>query len=109
MVMVEPVATLVAPAAGEVEVTVGGVVSGAVVNEKVRGAPASAFPARSLIPAPRVTVYVVPAARGAEGVNVAEVAVVVTVPVTPPLTESWLAFSVEVSIGSLKVTVIAAP
>ena len=46
-------------------------------------------------------------ASNAEGVNVALVEVVVTVPVTPPETVIFVVFSVEVFIASLNTTVIA--
>jgi hypothetical protein len=82
-VTVVPVATPVAPFAGFVVVTVGGVTSGgtAVVNCQT-WFEASPFPARSSTPVVTVAVYTVPAARGEEGVNVAVKSVSVTVPAT---------------------------
>jgi len=63
------VATIVAFGAGVRIVTVGAVVSGAVMNIQVTGA-ASALPARSAIAVVRFTVTAVLAASGAAGVNV---------------------------------------
>src|SRR5882672_10739309 len=80
-------ATPVAALAGDVEDTVGGVVSGAaaVVNCQVKFA-ASALPAASLAAVVMVAVYCVLPARLAVGVNVAVSPLTFTVPVTvaPP-------------------------
>ena len=45
--------------------------------------------------------------NNADGVKVADVDVVVTVPVTPPLTAIFVVFSVDVFIASLNTTIIA--
>jgi hypothetical protein len=59
------------------------------------------------MPVPRLTVYVTEFANNAEGVNVALVELVVSVPVTPPETVILVVLSVEVFIASLNTTVIA--
>jgi hypothetical protein len=75
-------ATPVSAFAGDVADTIGGVVSGAapVVKFQVKLA-ASALPAESVAPVVMAAVCGVNAARGAEGVKVAELLVELTVPV----------------------------
>ncbi len=104
------VATPVAAFAGEVEDTVGGVVSEAapVVNCQVKLA-ASALPAASFAAVVMVAVYCVPAARLPEGTNSAVVLLVLTVPLTaaPPAVGRRVklaVLSVERVIASEKVT-----
>jgi hypothetical protein len=78
-------ATPLAPLAGEVEVTVGGVVSGAaaVVKRQVKLAP-SALPAESVTLDATTAVYCVLGARAAEGVNLAVLPLMLTVPASAP-------------------------
>jgi hypothetical protein len=99
-------ATPVALLSGLREVTVGGVVSAPapVVKVHTRLA-ASAFPATSVMAVVSVAVYVVPLARGADGVNVAIVPAGFrdTVPVTPPLKVNEAVVTVAEAIGSLNV------
>ena len=101
-------ATPVAAAAGDVEVTVGGVVSAAaeVVKFQVKSA-AIALPAPSFAALVIVAMYCVLPARKAKGVNVAVLPLTFTVPVTgalPVVTSVKLAVvSVEVVIGLEKV------
>ena len=102
----------VAPFAGDVADTVGGVVSGTAPVVKLQAKLAvRAFPAESVAPVVMVAEYVVLAARGALGANVAEVLVTLTVPVIgePPCVANWKVsvVSVDVNITSEKVTVIA--
>ena len=99
----------VAAFAGDVEDTVGRVVSGAaaVVNCQLKSAP-SALPAESVTLASIVAVYRVLAARGADGANVAVLLLTFTVPLiaAPPVvvTRVKLAVcSVELVIASEKV------
>src|ERR1700730_16763110 len=70
--MVWLIATAVAPLAGTVELTVGGVVSAVtpVVKLQLKSV-ASSLPARSLAPVVIVAVYVVTGARALPGVKVA--------------------------------------
>ena len=79
--------TAVAPFAGDADVTVGAVTSGAtaVVNDQLEFA-ASAFPARSFTVFVMVAVYCVPATSATAGVNVAVLPTTLTVPFTaaPP-------------------------
>ena len=79
--------TAVAPFAGDADVTVGAVTSGAtaVVNDQLEFA-ASAFPARSFTAFVMVAVYCVPATSATAGVNVAVLPTTLTVPFTavPP-------------------------
>src|SRR5580765_161914 len=104
-------ATPVAASAGEMDETVGGVVSGTgpVVKLQVKSA-ASGLPAESSTPVVMVAVCCASAARGPEGVKVTELLVAVTVPATgkPPWV-SWkvLAFKVAFSMTSEKVAVMA--
>ena len=63
-------ATFVAPAAGVLPVTVGGVVSDSVVNDHVTSL-ASSFQDASLTPCFTVATYVVKYESGADGVSVA--------------------------------------
>jgi len=81
----EFIATPVAAFAGEVEDTVGGVVSmtEAVVKVQLKLA-ARALPAASFAAVVMVAVYWVLAARSAEGVNLAVLPLTLTVPVTAP-------------------------
>ena len=108
----EVVATPVAALAGDVEETVGGVVSGAapVVNcqEKL---PVRGLLAASLAAVVMVAVYCVLPARGAAGVNVAVVPTTSTVPLTaaPPIVVASVKLavvSVAFVIGSEKVAEI---
>jgi hypothetical protein len=112
MDMTELIATFVAPLAGDVERTVGGVSSGAatVVNPAVKTA-ASAFPAASFAPVETVIVYPVLNDRAEPGVKVAVLlaALYVTVPATAARVEVFLReivppLIVAGSIGSLKTT-----
>jgi len=82
-VIVESMPIQVEPLDGDVEMTLGGVVSGAtaVVKVQVRGA-AIAFPARSFTPVVTVAVWVVRPANKADGWNVALSPSIVTVPTT---------------------------
>lgn len=84
-------ATPVAPPAGELADTVGGVVSrtAAVVRLQVKFA-TIALPAASFAAVVMVAVYCVPAARAAVGVNVAVLPLTLTVPATaaPPVVAS---------------------
>ena len=104
----KPVAAL----AGDVADTVGGVVSGAapVVKVQLKLAP-SALPPESVAPVVIVAMYGVLAARGKEGVKVAELLLTLTVPGigTPACVVSAkvLVFSVEFVIASEKVTAMA--
>lgn len=105
-------ATPVAPFAGDVADTVGGVVSGTgpVVKFQVKFA-ASVLPAESVAPVVMVAVCGVIAARGAEGAKVAELLVATTVPATGKpagvIRVKVLVFSVGFSMTSEKVTVVA--
>jgi hypothetical protein len=99
----------VAAFAGDVEDTVGRVVSGAaaVVNCQLKSAP-RILPAASVTLASMVAVYRVLAARGPEGVNVAVLLLTFTVPLTvaPPVVVTRVkleVFSVELVIASEKV------
>ena len=95
------------PLDGIVELTIGGVVSGAsfVVKDHVESA-AMAFPAISLTPTVIVAVYPVLLVRGADGVKVAVVPLSFTVPgmlVDPCLTRKVVVVTVSGSTGSLNV------
>src|SRR6266571_9395004 len=103
----------VEPLDGDVEMTLGGVVSGAtaVVKVQVRGA-AIAFPARSFTPVVTVAAWVVRPANKADGWNVELSPSIVTVPTTelPLLSTSEKVSGVMVvpSIGSLNFALIEA-
>src|SRR5215471_5854946 len=98
------------PFAGDVELTVGGVVSGVGPVVKLHEyAAARALPAISVTPVVTVTVYVANPCRAEEGANVATLLEYVTTPPTGLLALS-LSSTVEFeivagSIASLKVTV----
>src|SRR5512146_2445034 len=109
-VIAEPTATSVALFAGLVEFTAGGVVSAAAVVVKVQVRLAARwFPATSVTAVVIVAVYVVPFARGADGVKVAVAPLTETVPVTPPLTVNDAAVTLAGATASLNVAVIAEP
>jgi hypothetical protein len=105
-------ATPIAPFAGDVADTIGGVVSGTapVVKFQLKSA-ASALPAESVAPVVMVAVCGVIAANGAEGVKVAELLVATTVPVIgkPACVASLKVpvVSVDFNMTSEKVAVIA--
>jgi hypothetical protein len=112
--------TLVAPFAGTVEVTVGGVVSGAapVVKLQTYGN-AREFPARSMIPVESVAVKTEFAANALEGVNVAVTPEYPTAPVTavvpclrvnvPEFTVKAFNTSLNVALKPLEIAILIAP
>jgi hypothetical protein len=101
-------ATPTAPFTGEVDSTVGGVMSGDTVVKLQEKAAASALPAVSCASVVMVAVYWVLAARFAPGVSVAVFPATLTTPATagPPAVGARVklaAFSVALFIGSEKV------
>lgn len=97
-----------APFAGDVEETVGRVVSGMAAVRKFQvKLPAMALPAASFAAVVTVAVYSVLAARFADGVNLAVLPLTLTVPFTVPpavrLTVKLEEFSVELVIASSNV------